>query len=82
LFWRRLLQRRLEDLWGGWKGCLAAAALYTAVHAGSGNPLLVLAAGVCGLFWGYLYLRFRSVVLNAVSHALWDAAVFILWPVL
>lgn len=80
LFWRALLQGRLEKRWGAAGGWLAASALYTAVHAGSGNPLLLLAAAVCGLFWGFLFLRFRSIVLNAVSHSLWDVAVFILWP--
>ncbi|OGD09100.1 MAG: hypothetical protein A2Y86_02475 [Candidatus Aminicenantes bacterium RBG_13_62_12] len=81
LFWRGLLQRRMQRHWGGRGGWLAAAALYAVVHAGSGNTLLILAAGVCGLAWGFLFLRFRSIVLNAVSHALWDVAVFVLWPI-
>jgi uncharacterized protein len=42
--------------------------------------MLVLAAAACGLFWGFLYLRFKSVLLTAVSHALWDLTVFILIP--
>lgn len=79
--WRGVLQRRMQHHWGKWGGWLAATALYAAVHAASGNLLLVLAAGTCGLFWGYLFLRFRSIVLNAVSHALWDVAIFILWPI-
>jgi membrane protease YdiL (CAAX protease family) len=42
--------------------------------------MLVLAAAVCGLFWGVIYLKTRSVLLVAVSHTLWDLAVFILVP--
>jgi len=80
LFWRGYLQRNFQDRWGGGRGFLAATALYTLVHAGSGNPMLVLAAAVCGLFWGYLYLRTKSVLLVLISHTIWDLAVFILFP--
>jgi membrane protease YdiL (CAAX protease family) len=80
LFWRGYLQRNFQDRWGGVPGFLAATALYALVHAGSGNPMLVLAAAVCGLFWGYLYLRTKSVLLVLISHTVWDLAVFILFP--
>jgi len=80
LFWRAFLQRRWQARLGGFRGFLAAAALYALVHAGSGNPMLVLAAAVCGLFWGALYLRTRSLLLVAVSHTLWDLGVFIVFP--
>jgi membrane protease YdiL (CAAX protease family) len=80
LFWRGYLQRNFQDRWGGWKGFLAATAVYALVHAGSGNPMLVLAAAVCGLFWGYLYLRTKSILLVLISHTIWDLAVFILFP--
>lgn len=80
LFWRGFLQRRFEDTMGGWTAWLAATAVYTAVHLASGNPILVLAAGVCGLFWGWLYWKRRSLLLNVVSHTLWDITVFLLLP--
>ena len=80
LFWRGYLQRNFQERWGGWKGFLAATAVYALVHAGSGNPMLVLAAAVCGLFWGYLYLRTKSILLVLISHTIWDLAVFILFP--
>jgi len=80
LFWRGFLQRRFENRLGRRSGWLLAAAVYTAIHIAGGNPILVLAAGVCGLFWGWLYSRYRSMVLNAVSHTIWDIAVFILFP--
>ena len=80
LFWRGFLQRRFEDLLGGRSGWLLATGVYTAVHLASGNPILVLAAGICGLFWGWLYWKRRSLLLNAVSHTIWDIAVFLLFP--
>jgi len=81
VFWRAFLQDRAQTHWGKRSGWLAASALYTAVHLGSGNPLLVGAAAVGGLFWGYLYLRYRSILLNAVSHTLWDVLIFVVRPI-
>jgi membrane protease YdiL (CAAX protease family) len=80
LFWRAFLQRRAMSRFGAVPGFLAVAALYTGVHAASGNAMLVLAAAVCGLFWGAIYLRTRSVLLVAASHTLWDLAVFVVFP--
>jgi membrane protease YdiL (CAAX protease family) len=56
------------------------ALLYTAVHLAGGNIMLVLAAALCGVFWGWLYLRFRSPLLNIISHTLWDLLVFVVLP--
>jgi len=80
LFWRSFLQRRLQNKSGKYSGFILATGIYTLVHIGSGNVMLVLAAGVCGLFWGYLYLRYGSVTLNIVSHTLWDVTVFLWLP--
>jgi uncharacterized protein len=80
IFWRGVLQRRWQGRFGRVPGLWAAAALYTLVHLGSGNPMLVLAAAACGLFWGALYDRTGSVLLVAISHTLWDIAVFVLFP--
>ena len=81
LFWRGFLQRRLSLSYGPLFGFLISTAIYTLIHVGSGNPMLVLAAGICGLFWGGLYLKYRSLVLNIVSHTVWDVCIFLLYPV-
>ena len=80
LFWRGFLQRRFQVKAGRYPGFLLAAGIYTLVHLGSANVMLVLAAGVCGLFWGYLYLRYGSITLNVISHTLWDVTVFLWLP--
>ena len=80
LFWRAFLQRALSQRYGAVYGFALATAFYAFVHAGTGNPMLVFAALVCGLFWGWLYLRFKSVVLTAVSHTAWDLVVFLALP--
>jgi uncharacterized protein len=80
LFWRGFLQKRFSHTFGGWTGYALATAVYTGIHIASGNVMLVLAALVCGAFWGFLYLRYRSMVINMVSHTVWDIAVFIVFP--
>ncbi len=77
LFWRGYLQRHWQKRYGKILGFVSASALYALVHAASGNIMLVLSAGVCGLFWGILYLRYRSILLICVSHTLWDLAIFV-----
>jgi len=79
LFWRGWLQRSWQERFGSTALPLAAT-LYAAIHIASGNPMLVLAAAVCGVYWGFLYFRFNSVLLVAVSHTLWDVAVFLVFP--
>ncbi|MGZ5488709.1 MAG: CPBP family intramembrane glutamic endopeptidase [Candidatus Aminicenantales bacterium] len=80
LFWRGFFQERTGATTSRSYGFALTALLYTAVHLASGNMMLVLAAAVCGVFWGWLYLRFRSPVLNIISHTLWDLLVFVVFP--
>jgi membrane protease YdiL (CAAX protease family) len=80
VFWRGFIQRQWQDRFGRLTGWLLATALYSVVHLGSGNAILTLAACVCGLFWGGLYLRYRSPLLNIVSHTLWDILIFVVFP--
>jgi len=80
IFWRGYLQQAWQKLLGGPGAWILAAAVYSLIHVTSGNPMLVLAAAVCGFFWGGLYWRFKSLLLVVVSHTLWDLSVFIFWP--
>ena len=77
LFWRGFLQKRWQGRISRYHAWLLVTLLYAAVHAASGNLMLVLAAAVCGLFWGWLYLKYQSVLLVAVSHTVWDILVFL-----
>jgi membrane protease YdiL (CAAX protease family) len=80
LFWRGFIQRHWQNRFGPMAGWLGATALYSLVHWGSGNVMLVLAALICGLFWGALFLRYRSPFLVAVSHTVWDVLIFVALP--
>lgn len=97
IFWRGYIQRRLAEYLTKWKtitigkleldahfwAMLIAVAVYALVHLFSLNFMLIMAALVCGVVWGGLYWlmpnRMPAIIL---SHCLWDAAVFIWWPIM
>ncbi len=57
------------------------AIVYSLAHIWSFNFMLVMAALVCGVFWGLQYRIHHNLWSLIVSHALWDAAVFIVFPI-
>ena len=85
-FWRGYVQRTLGKLLPGEHASdhafLLTAAVYALVHVWSFNFMLVMAALTAGLVWGLVY-RLRPAWLPAlvVSHAVWDALVFIIIPI-
>lgn len=81
LYWRGFVQHQLSQHFGLRLGCFLAAILYTSVHFWSGNLILVLAALVLGLIWGWLYRATGSVVPGIISHGLWDLMAFVWFPV-
>jgi membrane protease YdiL (CAAX protease family) len=87
LFWRGYVQRSLSALLEVRKaGCLAAFALtaviYALVHIWSLNFMLIMAALVAGAVWGFIYyLCPKALPALIVSHALWDALVFVILPI-
>lgn len=79
IFWRGFVQRHFQEK-GLILGFVLAALIYGGVHVTSFNIMLILAALVCGGFWGLLYLWKRSIVINIISHTVWVFAAFILFP--
>lgn len=82
VIWRGYLQRHWEIRFGRGAGYFLSVAAYSLVHAASGNIMLIGAAAVCALFWGWLYLWYRSVLLVVVSHTVWDLLIFIILPLI
>lgn len=81
VFWRGFIQRRLWSRWNGAAAFAVTTIIYAAVHLPTGNPVLILAAFVCSLFWGGIFLYTGSLVPLIVSHMLWDPFIFILFPI-
>jgi membrane protease YdiL (CAAX protease family) len=80
IYWRGFVQETLSGRFGRTTGLLATSATYALVHIFAFNFMLFVAAAVCGLFWGLLYLREGSLVPVMLSHALWDLMTFVLFP--
>lgn len=82
IFWRGYVQRTISHRWNPNAGFAITTAVYALVHAASCNFMLIMAALVAGIVWGGLYRLFplRLPVL-IVSHAVWDAAVFVWFPI-
>lgn len=80
LFWRGFIQKRLVRYFNPMVSILTASILYASVHIYSGSFLLVLAAFLSGLVWGYLYYLKKSMPLVIVSHIIFDLMIFLILP--
>ena len=82
IFWRGYIQKSFSQYWNPNVGMVVTTAIYSLVHAASCNFMLTMAALVAGLAWGIMY-RFFPEKFGAIiiSHALWDVAVFIWFPI-
>lgn len=80
IFWRGFVQNHLSLKYGDNKGFWIATAAYSLVHIWAFNFMLFMAALICGLFWGWLFKKYKSVWPGIISHALWDAVIFVIWP--
>jgi len=81
IFWRGFVQRRFTTKYGAVIAFFATTIIYALVHIWSFNFMLIAAAAVCGGFWGLMYAWRKNLTAVVVSHALWDVAVFILFPI-
>lgn len=82
IFWRGYVQNKLQQRYSPNMGYAVTTAIYALVHAGSCNFMLIMAALVAGAAWGLMYRlfpqKFGAIIL---SHALWDVAVFVWFPI-
>ena len=81
IFWRGFLQKRLMERFGPAGGFALGVLLYSGVHIFSSNFILIMAALVAGAFWGGLYLWKRDLGLVVISHSLWSAFIFAVFPI-
>lgn len=83
IFWRGCIQNRLTARWNPDIGFILTTLVYGLVHVSKFNFMLIMAAMVAGFVWGLAY-RFFPERLGAIiiSHALWDCAVFIWFPIM
>ncbi len=82
IFWRGYLQKSFSKKWNPNMGFIVTTLMYSLVHVSKFNFMLIMAAAVAGFVWGLAY-RFYPEKFGAIllSHALWDCAVFIWFPI-
>jgi uncharacterized protein len=81
LYWQGYVQTTLTKKFGDNLGYIISVLLYAAVHIATGNFMVILAALVCGFYWGWIYKKEKSLVPIIISHAIWDVTIFVLLPV-
>lgn len=83
IFWRGYLQKSFSKRWNPNIGFVVTTLMYSLVHISKFNFMLIMAAAIAGFVWGLAY-RFYPEKLGAIilSHALWDCAVFIWFPIM
>ena len=83
IFWRGYLQKSFSKRWNPNIGFVVTTLMYSLVHISKFNFMLIMAAAVAGFVWSLAY-RFYPEKLGAIilSHALWDCAVFIWFPIM
>jgi len=82
LFWRGFVQTWFAGRYSKPAALALTAAVYTAVHVPTLNPVLIIAAAVCGVYWGALYLATGSLLPVLISHMLWDPFIFVIRPLM
>ena len=80
LFWRGLLQRSAMRRWGALPGISLAAGAYGGVHLVTGNPALIGAATVAGVYWSIWAALGTPMAALITSHVVWDIWIFLLAP--
>ena len=82
IFWRGFVQRTISNRWSANTGFVVTLLVYGLVHLWKFNFMLIMAALVCGFVWGLAYRLWpKQLFALIVSHAVWDALVFVVWPI-
>ena len=80
IYWHGFVQRIFGERFGPLAGIVLTTVVYSLVHVVALNLMLLVAASVCGLFWGWLYQREQSLIPVILSHSIWDVIIFVIFP--
>ncbi|WP_026674960.1 CPBP family intramembrane glutamic endopeptidase [Alkalihalobacterium bogoriense] len=81
-FWRGFVQKRLQQWCSPFVAVIGATILYASAHLYAGSVLLIAAAIVGGLVWGYIYMRTKNLLLAIGSHLIFDLFLLVIFPIL
>jgi membrane protease YdiL (CAAX protease family) len=80
VYWRGTIQTQITRRYGRPVGFAITVVANVTVHLPAANPMLLVAAFVSSLVWGYLFLATNDLAPSLVSHVLWDLLVFVVFP--
>lgn len=82
IFWRGFVQENFAKRWSPTIGFIVTTAIYALCHIWALNFMLIVAAAVAGGVWGLLYRVCPERIWTLIiSHAVWDVAVFLIFPI-
>lgn len=79
-FWRGFIQKRISRYTNFWTSIGISSILFAIVQIYTGSTLLMIAALVSGLVWGYLYAKKKSLPLVIISHLTFDLLLLVFFP--
>lgn len=82
IFWRGFVQANLSQKVAPTLAFVITTAIYAFAHLWAMNFMLIAAAAVAGGLWGLMYRFFpERIWALVISHAVWDVAVFLIFPI-
>lgn len=82
LVFRGLLQQIAEDALGKWSALLYVTAIFAVLHIGWQSVIDLVFVFVAGGFWGWIFMKTRSIVGITIAHGLTNTLLFLVLPVL
>lgn len=80
IYWRGLIQRRIQVNIGPKLSWILVTTIYTGVHLPTLNPPLLITAFIGGLVWGYIFMKTGSITAGAISHTIFNLMIFVFMP--
>jgi len=80
LIFRAILQTKLEEVLGNYRGLLLASILFGVMHSGYGTPYEMFFTAFAGLMLGYIYQRCRNLFFVGITHGFINVILFGLLP--
>ncbi|MBN8207795.1 CPBP family intramembrane metalloprotease [Bacillus sp. NTK071] len=81
IYWRGYIQQQFKRYKKG-NTIIIATLLYAIAHLYSGAPLLIVAALVGGVVWGWIYEKRGNFWVPLLSHILFDLLILVFIPLL
>lgn len=81
IFWRGFIQTSLSKfIESNHVTVIISSTLYATANLFTGSIMFIFATFISGLLWGYLYSWKKNIILNVLSHTIFNLFLLILFP--